>query len=76
MVIKQAARARISMRICKIGAVFLWRIFFNGSQPDLAKHGAPKSKKTIFEIDEIPNLLDPLIYFIRIYFYREQTAHV
>ena len=25
----------------------------------------PKSKKTIFEFDEIPNLLDPLIYFIR-----------
>ena len=26
---------------------------------------APKLKKTIFEIDEIPNLLHPLIYFIR-----------
>ena len=45
MVIKQAARARILMIICEIGAFFLWRIFLRGSQAD-----PPEFEKTDVEI--------------------------
>ena len=64
MVIKQAARARILTRSCEFGAFFVAHL----SEGFLGRSGearGPKFKKTIFEIDEFPNLLHPLIYFIR-----------
>ena len=64
MVIKQAARARILTRIREFGAFFAAHLS-EGVLGRSGPAGAPKSEKHIFEIDELPNLLYPLIYFIR-----------
>ena len=67
MVMKHTARARIFTRICEIGALLVAHL----SEGVLGRSGEArgpkfeKKKKAIFEIDEIPNLLHPLIYFIR-----------
>ena len=64
MVIKQAARAQISTRTCEFGAFFVAHL----SEGVLGRSGearAPEVEKSDFEIDEVPNLLHPLIYFIR-----------
>ena len=59
MVIKTGRQGMDFDENLRIRSFFSWRIFLRMSQPDPAKPGAPNSRKTIFEIDEIPNLLHP-----------------
>ena len=65
MFIKEAARARILTRICEIGAVFFAAHLSKGVSARSREVRGPKSEKTIFEIDEIPNLLHPYLLLPR-----------
>ena len=66
MVTKGAARAQISTRICEIGVFFVAHLSEGVSARSGEARGPEfKKRKTIFEIDEVPNLLHLLIYFIR-----------